>query len=101
MNPLARPLVDALRLARRRAHDAGNLGDALHVAVEMIASQNGTIAGLRRQNANLRAQIRALFTGLPAAERQALEDEDLERDRLPAQRPEGPGERHASEVYTS
>jgi hypothetical protein len=78
-NPLAQPLVDALRTLRRLRQDEPAFREVLQVAIEVIAGFQRDLAQARRQNLQLRAELRAFMSGRTiAAERQELERQAVE-----------------------
>jgi hypothetical protein len=75
-NPLAPVLVDTTRLARRLQADLRNTREALHAALDVLATQLEACDHKDAIILQLKAEVRACVSGRTIAEeRQQLQDE--------------------------
>lgn len=80
-NPLAGPLVHALRENRSLRDDIADLRLALSAAIGLVAARDKHIKQLENTKLHLKAQLQAAIGGRTiAAERQQLERERLDAE---------------------
>lgn len=77
-------LVETLQLVRRLRDDLRDCREALRVSVELLAERDKQLDSARRQNTQLRAELRAAASGRTIAEeRQAIEAEVTRTGQVP------------------